>query len=657
MRLDGWWQLALAGIVLAACPSTPPKVEPCADTASCTDGLVCIEGTCQGCRTDADCASPLRCGAEKAGACGCADKDGDGSRCDDCNDADPTVFTGASEACDGKDNDCDGEVDEGVLTQFFADQDHDGYGDPRLGLSLCVAPTGYVTDGTDCNDADPTASPGRQELCDFRDNDCDGEVDEGVRVAYYRDADGDGFGDANNPLDTCQTPASGYVSVAGDCDDTRADVNPNAMETCNAHDDDCDGTVDGISRSCDNACGPGMETCTAGIWAQCSAPPIVTVTSAMSLTGSVAEFDCVTITDVGVLQVARGLTMRVRNWLRLEKTGKVDLGPGASIEATGNITFADQSVLLAMDATLRSAGTIEVGPSAKWYAQAPQAAAYSGGGSPSCPSNVLQGVGGAGGGARGGSGGRGGTCGPLTTQPRPGAGGALASNGSNGCLCDCNDGAAGGAPSGGHGGAPLAGGGGGANGGRGGAGASGTYATRVADGGLGGLAESAPGVVPDVGGGGGGSSGGTFGQYAPESCQGGGGAGGGIVRVYASTFVNQGVLLGDGAPGESPGGLYASNGGGGGGAGGTWVFLVDSFANPGAISAVGGRGGNGRTPAASATAGGGGGGAGGRVFIASQDAGLPQSVDAGNIFVGGGPGGTGSAGNGEPGAAGWTSLP
>ena len=63
------------------------------------------------------------------------------------------------------------------------------------------------------------------EVCDGVDNNCDGQADEGVTITYYRDADGDGFG---NPLDTAQgcSPPIGYVTDNTDCDDTVAEVYP-----------------------------------------------------------------------------------------------------------------------------------------------------------------------------------------------------------------------------------------------------------------------------------------------------------------------------------------------------------------------------------------------------------------------------------------------
>ena len=78
----------------------------------------------------------------------------------DCNDADNTVYPGAEELEDGKDNDCNGSVDDGL------DIDQDGY------------VTGSDEDPTtDCNDDDPAINPGAIEVYDEIDNNCDDEID------------------------------------------------------------------------------------------------------------------------------------------------------------------------------------------------------------------------------------------------------------------------------------------------------------------------------------------------------------------------------------------------------------------------------------------------------------------------------------------------
>jgi len=92
--------------------------------------------------------------------CDETDDDNDGySECQgDCDDTDPTTYPGATELCDGKDNDCDG-----IVPADEQDADGDGF-------MICAG---------DCDDSDPTTYPGAPELCDGKDNDCDGVIDEG----------------------------------------------------------------------------------------------------------------------------------------------------------------------------------------------------------------------------------------------------------------------------------------------------------------------------------------------------------------------------------------------------------------------------------------------------------------------------------------------
>ena len=167
----------------------------------------------------------------------------------DCNDLDTATNPGASESCDGVDNDCDGAVDEDDAVDgatWYADADGDGYGDPASTTTACSQPSGYITDSSDCDDADGTINPGVSESCDGVDNDCDGTVDEDGAVdalTWYADADGDSYGDPTSTTTACSQP-SGYVADATDCDDADATQYPGADEYCDLVDNDCDGTVD-----------------------------------------------------------------------------------------------------------------------------------------------------------------------------------------------------------------------------------------------------------------------------------------------------------------------------------------------------------------------------------------------------------------------------
>ncbi len=162
---------------------------------------------------------------------------------DDCDDDSASVYPGAGEVCDGIDNDCDDKTDEGVKSTFYADADGDGYGDAASSTAACAAPSGHTTDATDCDDADAAINPGESEVCDERDNDCDGSTDEGVTGTFYADFDGDGHGDAASTTAACALPA-GYAEQDGDCDDRDAESHPGAVEVCDGADNDCDGVTD-----------------------------------------------------------------------------------------------------------------------------------------------------------------------------------------------------------------------------------------------------------------------------------------------------------------------------------------------------------------------------------------------------------------------------
>jgi hypothetical protein len=163
----------------------------------------------------------------------------------DCNEYNNAVHLDALEVCDGIDNDCDGDIDGGLTTTYYADIDGDGYGNGALGIEACTLPIGYVSDSSDCDDENAFAHDAAAvETCDHYDNNCDGQIDEGVQNTYYLDLDGDGYSLGTVQILGCSLP-QGYTSVLGDCDDLLPEINPEAIEVCDEMDNDCDGDIDG----------------------------------------------------------------------------------------------------------------------------------------------------------------------------------------------------------------------------------------------------------------------------------------------------------------------------------------------------------------------------------------------------------------------------
>ena len=174
------------------------------------------------------------------------------------------------ETCNGRDDDCDGVTDNGVLTTYYRDLDGDGHGIPDVTIEACTLPGGYAAVADDCNDACATCSPSGTEVCDELDNDCNGEVDEGVELPFYVDADGDGHGFPETVLYACEAP-EGYGPSDDECDDSCPECFASAAEQCDGLDNDCDGQPDdgfvcvqGSTVPCTTTCGTsGTGACDA----------------------------------------------------------------------------------------------------------------------------------------------------------------------------------------------------------------------------------------------------------------------------------------------------------------------------------------------------------------------------------------------------------
>jgi len=170
------------------------------------------------------------------------------------------TFSLKAEICNGIDDDCDGDIDEGLLTTYYQDIDGDGYGSDANTVQACSLPDGYVAVGGDCNDNNNAVYPGATETCNGIDDNCNGSTDEGLLITYYLDSDGDGYGDSSNSIQACSAVV-GYSLVGGDCNDNNNEVHPFATEVCNGIDDDCDGNIDnGLNLSECEICDEGTLT-------------------------------------------------------------------------------------------------------------------------------------------------------------------------------------------------------------------------------------------------------------------------------------------------------------------------------------------------------------------------------------------------------------
>ncbi len=175
----------------------------------------------------------------------CTQPSGYVTNSNDCNDSNSSINPNASEVCNTFDDDCDGLTNEGItFITYFADNDGDGFGNPNSSLSACIPPAGYVTNSSDCNDANASIKPGTVELCNIVDDNCNGQVNEGLVFAnYYLDTDQDGFG-AGAAISSCTPIFGNYVTNNLDCNNNNANIRPNATEICNSIDDNCNNLID-----------------------------------------------------------------------------------------------------------------------------------------------------------------------------------------------------------------------------------------------------------------------------------------------------------------------------------------------------------------------------------------------------------------------------
>ncbi len=206
----------------------------------------------------------------------CRDTDGDSFLedvdCDDNNPAiNPSAFEGQSGdsyvACDGVDNNCNGQVDEGCPSCTDADQD--GFCAQAACSGLTIGSVSCQL-GVDCDDQNPTISPVQGELCDGADNSCNGQVDDGFDLSSdVNNCGACGYSCSALPGVSSALCSSGIctqlacIPMFGDCN---GDLSDGCETNLFGHDNN-------NCTACGTVCAPGTQCEPAGGCAPCSLFP------------------------------------------------------------------------------------------------------------------------------------------------------------------------------------------------------------------------------------------------------------------------------------------------------------------------------------------------------------------------------------------------
>jgi len=304
----------------------------------------------------------------------------------DCDDTNAAIHPGATELCDGVDNNCaNGEADAPGGATYYLDADGDGFGNANALPNLsCNPPPGYVLEAGDCNDQDPNIHPRPEELlCDGKDDNCDGYVDNApfdvgttcrtaqncdgakrctadasatecvsdqVAEEWFVDVDGDGEAGTSVGF-WCADPPEGAVRTKADCDESSRFVSSAATEVCDRMDNNCDGNID-----------EGLTSCDPSAWTPDSAGPASTLWRAVAAypgnkgwlagdDGQVAHVDGTTVTPVASCPGAWKSA-----WV--SSTGRVFLGSGAGAFTTRRPTDIGACVNIAGPGTASINGMV-----------------------------------------------------------------------------------------------------------------------------------------------------------------------------------------------------------------------------------------------------------------------------------------------------------
>ena len=284
MRLLALTAVSLFAVLLAGCGGDPPK--PCQTDAECGAGKVCQSSACVAAPVVTGCTNGATrpCGNEAVGVC---KKGVQTCVAGDWASACAGEVKPSAETCNGLDDDCDGDVDEGVSSNFYVDNDGDGYGSSSAAaFTACTKPQGYSATNDDCNDTSGTGAaihPGALEVCDSQgvDEDCDGIANAGCSCTTPG---------ATQPCCSARGTQTCEVADGGGTSLSACSVSPTA-EVCNGVDDDCDGQTDemapvsnpdggtqpidgGVALS-DGTCAVGLGVCAATGTTSCASAALV----------------------------------------------------------------------------------------------------------------------------------------------------------------------------------------------------------------------------------------------------------------------------------------------------------------------------------------------------------------------------------------------
>lgn len=289
--------------LLTDCNDRNPEINP---------GMIEVcNGRDDNCNGAADESLVRMCGETETGMCSIGEEICTGGRWTGCNAILPTT-----ERCDGTDNDCDGETDEGCSCTEGATQ--------ACGTDegLCEKGTQRCTGGrwSECTGGRTTGT----EICENKlDDDCDRAIDEGCETEIETEAENasreetgtENISVSEESEEQTETKnkkarilgrgcidkdSDGYginCEKGHDCDDALNEISPSAQEKCNNRDDNCNGAVDeSLTRACGQTetgeCSLGSENCLNGIWAGCSA-----VLPVREVCGNKLDEDCDGKTD------------------------------------------------------------------------------------------------------------------------------------------------------------------------------------------------------------------------------------------------------------------------------------------------------------------------------------------------------------------------